>query len=184
MSATPITSPLATDTTMTNPIYLVPAKEFLARNGIGFRATLSDSKTADWEPSGHHYRVTLWRIKERESDSFLYKRTNDGGIRDVQSDHPGRVHVGHVDHPQRLVFDFWGSKADADKGEHPSAYDVLACLSSDVNTPETFKDFCSEYGYDADSLKALQVFRRCDRFGKRLRAFFTAKEIEELSEIQ
>lgn len=85
----------------------------------------------------------------------------------------------------RLAFDFWGSIADAEKGEtEVCAYDVLACISGDVNCPDTFKDFCAEYGADEDSIKALQTFRRVSAFAKRLRAFFTDGEIEQIQEIQ
>lgn len=84
-----------------------------------------------------------------------------------------------------MAFDFWGSIADAEKCETVvSAYDVLACISGDVNCPDTFKDFCAEFGDDEDSIKALQTFRRCSAFAKRLRAFFTDGEIEQLQEIQ
>jgi hypothetical protein len=68
--------------------------------------------------------------------------------------------------------------------KHPSTYSVLACISGDAYTPETFADFCAEYGYEVDSIKALQTFRRVDRFAKRLRAFFTESELQDLSEIQ
>lgn len=134
----------------TKSIYDTQAETFIAKNGIKFRATLSDSKSPAWEgPHGHHYRVTL----SRSGSS--------------------------------LTFDFWGSKADADKGEKTvSPYDVLACISGDAFCPETFKDFCAEYGYEEDSIKALQTFRRCSRFTSRLRDFFTPSELEELSEIQ
>jgi hypothetical protein len=140
--------------------YTRQAEKFLTDNGIKFRATLSDSKTPAWktagEKHGHHYRVTLSRSKRPQGSR-----------------------------PDRLVFDFWGSIADAEKGETKvSAYDVLACISGDVHCPETFADFCAEYGDNEDSIKALQLFRRCSAFAKRLRAFFTPKEIESLSEIQ
>lgn len=187
---------------------------FLSRFGLKFRATLSDSKAPAWadgERHGHHYRVTLSRPSDAEA---LYVEPVDGFPQ------PKR--------PHRLVFDFWGSIADAEKlqeaqeemstlegmlalyrsrsgsapgaigkceadwkvaaekahGAHPSAYSVLACISSDAYCPETFKDFCGDYGYETDSIKALQMFRRCSAFAKRLRAFFTAKELEALSEIQ
>lgn len=84
---------------------------------------------------------------------------------------------------KRLSFDFWGSSADKCKGVDPTAYDVLACISSDVHCPETFADFCADYGYDEDSRKAEQTFRKCSAFAKRLRAFFTEEEQEQLSEI-
>lgn len=238
--------------------YEQQAQDFLSRNGLKFRATLSDSKTPAWakegEETGHHYRVSLSRpfIVTAIEGSTHYKR------------------------PTRLVFDFWGSVEDAghktcpecdgkkkvlskeasteerphpragepctvhgemlyesmmrgsearreqakrmlggkqipvfpattcapyhpkitcpccngcgsvktEEIKHPSAYDVLACISGDAYTPETFADFCAEYGYESDSIKALQQFRRCDRFAKRLRAFFTESELQELSEIR
>ena len=148
--------------------YEKQAQDFLTKHGIKFRATLSDSKVAPWTPisdrlngntTPHHYRVTLSR------QPFYYLK----GTKPQQS---------------RLAFDFWGSIADAKKGKHPSAYDVLACISGDVHCAETFADFCSEFGEDEDSIKALQTFRRCSAFAKRLRAFFTAQEIDDLSEIQ
>lgn len=141
--------------------YNKQAEDFLTKHGIKFRATLSDTKPAPWHDEGashggHHYRVTL-----------------------------SKSHYDGVAFPKRLAFDFWGSIADqsADKREI-TAYDVLACISGDVHCAETFKDFCADFGYEEDSIKALQTFRRCSAFSKRLRAFFTEKEIEELSEIQ
>jgi hypothetical protein len=68
--------------------------------------------------------------------------------------------------------------------KHPSSYSVLACISGEAYTPDTFADFCAEYCYESDSIKALQQYRRCLNFSRRLKAFFTEKELNELSEIQ
>lgn len=145
------------------------ADTFLSRHGLKFRATLSDSKTPAWakegEETGHHYRITI-------------AKKPDYTLRDQRG-------AGYKLPERRLVFDFWGSVADARKGvTTATAYDVLACISGDAFTPETFADFCAEYGYESDSIKALQQFRRCDRFAKRLRAFFSEAELTELSEIR
>ena len=130
------------------------ATEFLSRNGLAFRATLSDTKSPAWDHNGehgHHYRVTISR-------------------KDAKS---------------RLVFDFWGSVNDARAGlKEMRPYSVLACISGDAFCPDDFADFCGEYGYDADSIKALQLFRRCSAFAKRIRAFFTESELEQLSQTQ
>lgn len=185
--------------------YEQQAAEFLTKNALKFRATLSDTKTPAWAKAGaehgHHYRVTISR-----PSIPAWKAANQCGA-------------------SRLVFDFWGSVADAKAGKpgvrlerrtgqfiptlngvdlspssfseeraleiaraetakHPSAYEVLACISGDANVPDTFEEFCSEYGYESDSIKALQTFRRCSAFAKRLKSFFTAAELEQLSEIQ
>lgn len=84
----------------------------------------------------------------------------------------------------RLVFDFWGSQNDMIERRKLRPYSVLACLSSDVHTPETFEDFCAEFGETEDNRRALQTFRRADRFARRLRAFLTEEEIKTLSEIR
>lgn len=128
------------------------ATQFLASNGIKFRATLSDTKAPAWSDNGkygHHYRVTLSKPAKR------------------------------------LTFDFWSSIADEEEGiKTVRPYSVLACISGDAYCPETFEDFCGEYGYERDSIKVLQTFRRCSAFAKRLRAFFTEPELEQLQEIR
>lgn len=140
------------------------AEKFLTSNGIKFRATLSDSKTPAWGDNGkhgHHYRVTLSKHGTNHRGQWVRWNT-----------------------PKRLTFDFWGSIKDADKDiKTVSPYSVLARISGDAYTPETFADFCGEYGHEEDSIKALQTFRRCSAFAKRLRAFFTEAELEQLQEI-
>lgn len=101
-------------------------------------------------------------------------------------DHSGHHYRVTISRPRagRLSFDFWGSASDAENGRTPTAHDVLACLSSDAHTPYLFTDFCDEFGYDTDSLKDKQTFTRASRFAVRLRSFFSAAELEQLSAIQ
>lgn len=84
-----------------------------------------------------------------------------------------------------VVFDFWGSVNDKQLQLTPGPYGVLACISGDIDTPETFHEFCDEMGLDTDSRKALETWERCADLASRLRAFFTTKdEREALAEIQ
>ena len=151
--------------------YEKQATDFLAKHGIKFRCTLSDSKVSPWRCESanaanrregkrtidpHHYRVTL--SKGRKGKYALP--------------------------PPRITFDFWGSSNDAEKGIDPTAYDVLACISSDSHCADTFKDWCADMGESEDSIKALQTFRRCHAFAKRLQAFFTQDELGALRDIQ
>jgi hypothetical protein len=82
-----------------------------------------------------------------------------------------------------LAFDFWGSLHDRAENRHPGAYDVLACVNSDIYCPDTFEGFCSEYGYNEDSRQAESMYQRCSEFAAKLREFFTDEEQEELAEI-
>jgi hypothetical protein len=126
------------------------AKEFLRRNGLKLRISLSNSKPCPFNPdhAGNHYRVTL---------------SGEG---------------------RRITFDFWGSAKDADEHKKPSTHTIMNTVADESHSPEDFHDFCLAYGYDEDSRTDLQVFRRCDRFAKRLREFLTDEEIEQLAEIR
>jgi hypothetical protein len=146
--------------------YQKQAADFLEKFGIKFVAKLSDTKTPPWPVTnrevhkknhGHHFRVMISKGKRGQGVKF----------------------------GQRVAFDFWASLADMDKGiKTVTPYDVLACISGDVNCPETFADFCAEYGYDEDSRSAEKIFKNAATFGRRLRAFFTPEEIEALQKIQ
>jgi hypothetical protein len=84
---------------------------------------------------------------------------------------------GHV------AYDFWNSYMDRAKhpAKTPTAYDLLACIEK--NEQGTFKDFCSDFGYNEDSMKAFDVYRAVQEEYSKTRRFFTAKELEEMQEI-
>ncbi len=63
----------------------------------------------------------------------------------------------------------------------PSAYDVLSCLTK--YDPGTLEDFCSEYGYDADSKKAEKIYLSVREEFINVRQIFTEKQLELLREI-
>jgi len=160
------------------------AERFLSDNGLKFRATAypEDMQTAPkWAKDDKGINTRVGRLSH--------------GIR-------YRITISRNGSPGRLTFDFWGSISDREAIElarlpefqdrkarkaaldaRPTAYDVLACISSVATCPDTFRDFCADYGYDNDSLTALRTFKRCRAFAKRMRAFFTDQELEQLAEI-
>lgn len=79
-------------------------------------------------------------------------------------------------------FDYWNSLNDKQKKIQPCSYDVLSCLS--FTCPDTFKDFCSEYGYDEDSRKAETTFCAVQHQAKMLQTLFNDTELEMLGEIR
>jgi hypothetical protein len=70
------------------------------------------------------------------------------------------------------------------QGEEPRAYDILSCIGADAYSPDTFEDFCAEFGYDTDSRKAEKIFHTVQKEVAGLRRIFTDKQIEQLSAIQ
>ena len=128
----------------------------------------------------HHLKFTICKAKPQTAPLWIDKDDPRGN-----PNHGIKYQVS-IWHPSRptLRFPFWGSIHDKEKGITPNAYDVLACISGDTNTPDAFKDFCSEYGYDEDSRKAEATWKRCLEFSRLLQHFFTKEELSELKEIQ
>lgn len=55
---------------------------------------------------------------------------------------------------------------------HPKIEHVLECLQSDAQCGDmSFDQFCDDFGYSNDSLKALDVYRACADTAKKLRGF-------------
>lgn len=66
--------------------------------------------------------------------------------------------------------------------KQPTAYDVLACLTK--YEPGTFNDFCADYGYNSDSIKALDTYRKVQEEWEGVSGLFTHEQMEQLREIQ
>ena len=63
----------------------------------------------------------------------------------------------------------------------PTAYDVLACLQ--VYEIGTFKDFCNDFGYNDDSIKAHKMYKAvCEEY-KNVCSLWSEAEVEMLQEI-
>lgn len=66
----------------------------------------------------------------------------------------------------------------------PTQASVLYSLLSDADCGDnTFSDFCSEFGYDEDSRKALEIYLACQENSKQLKEVFTPSQIETLREL-
>ncbi len=65
----------------------------------------------------------------------------------------------------------------------PTENDVLECLKSDCEAGNySFDDFCDNFGYSNDSLKALDTYRACMDTARKLRGF-KFPENEEMNNI-
>ena len=94
--------------------------------------------------------------------------------------------VGYKD---TLTVDFWNSYLDEehnlrvrdDYKRTPTAYDVLSCLTWDIDGD--FAAWCSDFGCDTDSRKAYATFEACNEQARQARLFFSPSEIEQLREL-
>jgi hypothetical protein len=152
--------------------YEKQAKDFLERFGLEFQATKHpNQKAPNWEDAS----------KARQNWSEVERKHVASGFRYL-------VTITKKD-GQSVEFDFWGSIDARVKAvrngfggvtmQHPTAYDVLACISGDASAPDDADEVAAEFGIVKPS-QALAIVE----FGRKLRAFFTQEELEALSEIQ
>ena len=66
----------------------------------------------------------------------------------------------------------------------PKKADVLHSLFMDAMAADyNFDDWCADYGYDSDSIKALNTYKECLDTAQRLRSFFTAEQRAAIQEV-
>lgn len=67
--------------------------------------------------------------------------------------------------------DWRNAKEELDESDYMNA---LNCVLSDSYAAQgSFKDFCSEFGYSDDSIKALNTYKECKRLYERLNKLFS-----------
>jgi len=128
---------------------------------------------------------------DEQAAEFLYKTGTTVEINRVTNTCPPWGDKKHIHGDKYLVkltrgsrtyqFDYWNSLHDKENKIKPCSYDVLSCL--DVNSPDTFKDFCSEFGYDEDSRKVEKIFYDVQHQVISLKTLFNDTELEMLGEI-
>ena len=156
-----------------NSEYTKQGKDFLSKNGITFRAEFIGRVSNPWKEKnykvpnhsgdGNHarYKITFLRKdKELVIDSFTQSLMDSNLCK----------RYDHLSRPIDII------------SISPSAYCVLSGLTK--YDPETFEDFCGEFDYDTDSIKAEEVFEAVDKEWHSVKKFFTNEELEELQEIQ
>ena len=79
------------------------------------------------------------------------------------------------------IYKFGDSINNFEKCLKPTAYDVLACLTT--YDPDTFKEFCSSYGYKITEVKPKIIYERVVKEYEGLTQIFTKEELILLSEI-
>lgn len=62
-----------------------------------------------------------------------------------------------------------------------TCYDVLACITH--YDPGSFQNFCDDFGYSNDSIRALKTYLAVQDEWENLRRIFTSEQLEELAEI-
>lgn len=70
------------------------------------------------------------------------------------------------------------------KPQIPHVASILHSLTLDASANDySFNDWCNDYGYDADSIKALGIYQACCNTAKELQKLFNRSELSALSEL-
>ena len=76
--------------------------------------------------------------------------------------------------------DAWGQR----KPKKPTVADVLYSLFNDASAAEyNFSDWCDNYGYSDDSIKALNTYKQCLDVAAALRKYFSPEQRETIRSI-
>lgn len=149
--------------------------------GIKLDATFlpaSGFKDDEWRSKSINHAITLTRggvcIQTKYSQGVAHlegysfnDRCIDHANRVVKSLETGYNHMGNGFTPKKLP--------------PPSIVDVVNSLLLDGSgSVHNFGEWCSDYGYDNDSIQALETFKACRDTALNLRAMFTPDELAEL----
>lgn len=79
---------------------------------------------------------------------------------------------------KRISFSWWGSVAMMQDGTEPTAYDILACISSDSGYPTDPDEVIQELGE-----MPIKQARATARFAEKLQTFFSEEELEDIRQV-
>lgn len=126
-----------------------------------------------------NYEGNAEKFLEKTNTSFKTKFLKNGLYfpddtepRDIYS-----ITLENEKHKYRFKF----GQSIADVGKIPTAYSVLASITK--NEVGSFKEFCDEYGYNADSKKDEKIYKAVLKEWKNIRLLFNDEELSELQEI-
>lgn len=149
--------------------------EYLNAKGITFAAVLTGSgKRDDWE-------CDSWAVSFSREGKNSFSTDYHTGIGHRESKRPmppeiarlGKNIIARVDWERTWL-----------KAVAPHVAGVLySVLMDSQGAEQNFLDWCDEYGYDNDSMKAHKVYTACCEILVKVRAFFTNEERQVMQEL-
>ncbi len=110
------------------------------------------------------------------------KEANWGDGRGNWNHHRMLVHAPK--NGKRIYFDFWASIAEPRVKTGRDVLEAFECFLSDaVSGAEKFDYFCADFGYDEDSIKALNAWKACQRANKKAARIIGSDDYEVLSKL-
>lgn len=74
------------------------------------------------------------------------------------------ITVTNTETGNKATFEFWASMAHPELNREYDILNAFYCFITDaISGSESFEDFCSNFGYDKDSITALKIYRKCKK---------------------
>lgn len=159
--------------------YEKQANDFLSKHGITFEVKAIDTVCPKWcedgkHIHGYHYRATFAWDKRKPMIVDYWNSYQDSTRTVSQLDlNTGRYSLADKNKGLRI-------KQALESTPLPTAYDILSCITR--CDPGSFEEFCSDFGYDTDSRKALDVYIAVQKEWHDVERMF-GDCLEELAEI-
>jgi hypothetical protein len=158
--------------------YDVRVNQWLAEHRIafsivatGFRRGFNDDDTTD-----KLYHDTYHATFERDGKRFDVASFKQSAAHSKSQIERERCTCGGFTLHQKSC-----AKSVKHRFEVPSAYSILSAIEK--SDPGTFRDFCGNYGYGEDSMRAHRTYLAVQEEYASAARFFTAAELDELQEI-
>ena len=135
--------------------------DFLKSTGTELKATFlkNDYHFVDDKDKRDIYKITLKRGDREYKFNFGQSLNNSNKF---------KINYGKLGKTKILV--------------KPTTYDILSCLQTDDLVD--FKDFCDNFGYSDDSIKAEKIYRAVLNEYENLKMLYSDEELLKISEIQ
>lgn len=166
--------------------YQEQALEFLRKANATMRIDVVGPDYPDWDEEHVHIRhnITITTPKGNYTFSFWGSRVQaelwdtPSALEKLARKTFGRHYEGLTNSEKAKIRKILRER----RGElQTKEYDVLACLTA--YDPGTHEDFCSEYGYDPDSIRGLKTYLAVQKEYRELSRIFTPEQLEEMQEI-
>lgn len=165
------------------------AEKFLKKTNTSFKSEFIkyDKYFPDDEDKRDIYQITLTRGERKYSFTFGNSINASGHY--IYFSCKGRERIHLEKNEKGLLKLRWNgemlNRGNSEKNENfkePTAYDVISGLTKyDVGT---FENFCSEFGYDIDSMMAHRIYCNVVKEYDNLKMLYSDEELEKMSEIQ
>jgi len=157
--------------------YEQQAKTFCEKNKVTIKVATSSIQSSplwckEWDEHGIKYDVTITRENKKHfAFAFWSSIHNKQELERINAPFEFGMNRRYIRPEQKAI----------ERTKYtPNEYDILASLTK--YDPETFQDFCNEFWYDMDSIKAKETFEGVDKEWHQTNRMFSDC-LEELREI-